>query len=82
MTISTGVAEVRSGQLHGLEARRVSLRCGHGDSTFFLLPGHTREGNEAALDCLWLWHTGRYGCECRRTGAAGLAARLGRRLSG
>jgi len=66
MTISTGLAEVQSGLLHGLEAQRLSLRCQHGQSTYFLLPGRAREANKAALDYLWVRHIGRHGCECER----------------
>ena len=75
MTIATGLAEVQSGLLHGLEAHRVCLRCQHGDSTYFLLPGRTRQANEAAIDYLWVRHIGRHGCECERVGASGLRGR-------
>ncbi len=69
MTIAIGLAEVQSGRLHGLDAQRVRLRCQHGESTFFLLPGRDRAANEAAIDFVWVRHVGRYGCECERAGA-------------
>ena len=75
MTISTGFAEAQTGLLHGIEAQRVSLRCQHGQSTCFLLPGRTREANAAALDYLWVRHVGRHGCECERAIATGPASR-------
>ena len=74
MTIVTGHAEVRNGLLHGHETQRVRLRCEHGESTFFLLPGRTRAANEATLGYLWVRHIGRHGCGCERM-AAGLGVR-------
>ncbi len=71
MTIAIGLAEVQSGRLHGLDAQRVRLRCQHGESTVFLLPGRDRKANEAALDVVWFRHVGRHGCECARAGAGG-----------
>ncbi len=69
MTIAIGLAEVQSGRLRGVDAQRVRLRCQHGVSTFFLLPGRDREANEAALDVVWVRHVGRHRCECERAGA-------------
>lgn len=60
----TGIMELRHGQLSGLPAHRVALRCQHGESTYFLLPGRDPMSNLAALDLLWVRHIGRHGCEC------------------
>lgn len=66
MVAESGVAEVRSGSLRGRRAHRVQLRCGHGQSTFFLLPGRSPNSTAVALDVLWVRHIARFGCECCR----------------
>ena len=62
-----GTSELRHGRLFGGAAQRVTLRCRHGDSTLFLLPGRDPTANASALDILWIRHIGRHGCECERT---------------
>ncbi len=69
MTIAVGLADIRNGRLHGVDAQRVRLRCQHGESTYFLLPGRDRQANEAALDVVWVRHVSRHGCDCERAGA-------------
>ena len=76
MTVATGLVEVQYGHLHGVAAQRVTMRCKHGQSTSFLLPGRDPAANEAAVDVLWVRHTGQHGCECERTGPIGRNGRF------
>ena len=76
MTGMTGVSELRSGRLLGLAAERVTLRCEHGESTHFLLPGRDAAANAAAVDFLWIRHIGRHGCECQRDEPSESGARV------
>lgn len=66
MTGTVAFAELQIGRLLGHAAHKVSLRCAHGESTYFLLPGSDPTANAAALDLLWVRHIGRHGCGCER----------------
>ena len=76
MSSMTGISELRTGKLLGHPAQRVTLRCEHGESTHFLLPGRDPTANDAAVDYLWVRHVGRHGCECLRAEPSDRGARI------
>jgi hypothetical protein len=56
--------QVRDGLLVGVPTSRVEIRCEHGSSQFFVVPGQDPAANLAALQILRLRHAGRHACTC------------------
>lgn len=60
----TTTADWREGTLFGHPAKRVTLSCTHGSSTFFLLPGSDPMKNLLAHELLRVGHAARLRCGC------------------
>ena len=56
--------ETRDGLLAGVPASSFDIRCEHGSSRFFVVPGRDPAANLAALEILRLRHGDRHACAC------------------
>lgn len=56
--------ESSDGRLAGIPANRVVLRCSHGTSQVFVVPGANQAASLAVLDLLRARHSIRHRCHC------------------
>jgi len=63
--------ELRVGQLAGIPAIRIAIRCPHGASTRFLVRGSQPRADRAALEFVYADHIARTRCSCRTRVDAG-----------